>query len=230
MESKQPKSGNEDILDHLLYPALSQIAKVIPKKITPNQITVLGCLTAITASLTLLFAAGPTGLILTALLLILYSILDSLDGIHARNTSQTSKFGAFLDLFLDQISQSVIYFSLFVHFGLTSPFFIFCLIMRINIATFIFLRAYYLKIFKLARFGQTFEIYLISFILLLTAIFPWSYEVISPTPLLQLFDFQTIDYIKLMVSFGLILIIVQCFEIFLDTSKELKKEDSAVKS
>lgn len=67
--------------------------------LTPNQLTLLGFITA---------ALVPAGFLvhpIAGLLLLSASgIADSLDGLMARHQHQTSKFGAFLDSSLDRIS------------------------------------------------------------------------------------------------------------------------------
>ncbi len=80
--------------------------------ITPNMVTVTGFV------LTLFVAAAVAeGYFLwAALLMIVASGADAVDGTLARTTGKVSKFGAFLDSTLDRFSESVIYLALVVYY------------------------------------------------------------------------------------------------------------------
>lgn len=79
---------------------------VIPRRITPNAITIFGQLCIIGAAI-FAFAAtsGQTGLFMVSAFLVLtYLTADNLDGPHARRTGQTSALGELLDHGLDGIA------------------------------------------------------------------------------------------------------------------------------
>lgn len=85
-------------------------AKLLMKlHVTPNMVTLAGTVIVIVLSLTLIaqghLAAG--GISLGVVL-----FMDSVDGILARMTNTTSKYGAFLDSSLDRISDGVVFGSL----------------------------------------------------------------------------------------------------------------------
>jgi len=87
---------------HFLDGPLSSITKRIP--FSPNTLTVIGFLITVTAALIL-----PYHLRLGGILILLGGIFDMLDGIVARTTGKTTKFGAFLDSFLDRFSDALLF-------------------------------------------------------------------------------------------------------------------------
>lgn len=81
--------------------------------ITPNALTFTGfLLTAVTA---LLLAGGYFRW--GAIILLIASFFDMLDGSLARATAQSSTFGAFLDSTLDRYSESITFLALAVHYS-----------------------------------------------------------------------------------------------------------------
>ena len=83
--------------------------------ITPNALTYTGfLLTAVTA---LLLAGGYFRW--GAILLLIASFFDMLDGSLARATSQSSPFGAFLDSTIDRYSESITLLALAIHYSHT---------------------------------------------------------------------------------------------------------------
>jgi CDP-diacylglycerol--glycerol-3-phosphate 3-phosphatidyltransferase len=80
--------------------------------LTPNAITVLGCL--LTGGVAILLATGR--LWLSGLLLIVTLGLDAVDGTLARLTGQVTRFGAFLDSTLDRWAEIFLYIALGWHF------------------------------------------------------------------------------------------------------------------
>ena len=94
-------SGNRDFVDQMTYGTYFKLARWIPARVTPNQLTALSFFWALAASGTLAFWDRPAGFLTAALCLYLHSFFDALDGIHARRTGQTSALGHFLDHFMD---------------------------------------------------------------------------------------------------------------------------------
>jgi len=79
------------------------VSLVFPTAITPNQLTVIAFIFGISGAA--LFAWGTAGTILWAGVLIEISLIfDCADGMLARVRNTCSRFGTFLDLFLDRIS------------------------------------------------------------------------------------------------------------------------------
>ena len=81
-----------------------KIQKQIPKKLHPNIITLLGLFSVIfTYWINYLLDYSYTGNILVGIGIFLYMNFDGLDGIHARNTKQTSIIGEYFDHLIDLI-------------------------------------------------------------------------------------------------------------------------------
>lgn len=95
------RSNVKGILEAIVRP----LAKV---GITPNALTVVGLLISLAAAY--LFALGMERE--AALVLILGSLVDALDGSLARLTGKTSAFGAFLDSTLDRVSDGAVLFGI----------------------------------------------------------------------------------------------------------------------
>jgi CDP-diacylglycerol--glycerol-3-phosphate 3-phosphatidyltransferase len=78
--------------------------------VTPNTITVLGCVSSLVGGTLLAMGYWPVavGVIIFA------GIMDGVDGLLARLSQQTSRFGAFLDSVLDRWSDSAFFIGLLV--------------------------------------------------------------------------------------------------------------------
>jgi len=81
---------------------VSKIAQILPR-FNPNFITILGLVPPI-----LFFWFLTHNYIGWALVALVGTLFDSLDGAYARATGQVTKFGAFLDSTLDRFSDAVI--------------------------------------------------------------------------------------------------------------------------
>lgn len=87
----------------LLPPYVAPLVRLLTALgLTPNQVTILGLLTAL-GSAYLVFSGE---FILALIIWWLSRLLDALDGIYARATNQTSDFGAFLDIQFDMLAYS----------------------------------------------------------------------------------------------------------------------------
>lgn len=73
------------------------LARHIPRDVSPNQITLCGCLCAALACAAIWYEWWGCAFILHNL----YQIFDNLDGMHARATGQCSRYGCMLDHFVD---------------------------------------------------------------------------------------------------------------------------------
>jgi len=90
-----------DILPIIFNPLI----KKIPPNISPNQISVMGLpIALITALFIYLARYNHYYFIWAAISLLIYALVDSLDGILARARNQATKSGAFLDYTLDKLS------------------------------------------------------------------------------------------------------------------------------
>jgi phosphatidylglycerophosphate synthase len=92
-------------LGHFLDAPLGSIAKRIP--VSPNFLTVTGFILTLIAALTI-----PHSITAGGILILLGGIFDMLDGIVARTTGKTTKFGAFLDSLLDRYSDAFLFLAI----------------------------------------------------------------------------------------------------------------------
>jgi phosphatidylinositol phosphate synthase len=80
--------------------------------ITPNRVTVIGFAVVVVAAV--LVALGQ--LVAGAVVLVLGSLLDAVDGALARATGSSSAFGSFLDSTLDRAAEAILYVGLIAYF------------------------------------------------------------------------------------------------------------------
>jgi len=101
----------------LLAVPLSYIIPLVEKTgVTPNGLTLIGFLFTVVIAITL--ALGY--FIIGGVLLIFAALFDTLDGALARQTGQSSKFGAFFDSTLDRFSEGVVLIALTYYYA-SSP-------------------------------------------------------------------------------------------------------------
>lgn len=100
----------EEPLRERLQPAVEWLAA---HDVTPNQVT----LAALGVSLVAALCIGAGWLRLGALVLIVGSLGDLLDGMLARETGQVSPFGAFFDSTLDRIGEGAVLAALAYRFA-----------------------------------------------------------------------------------------------------------------
>ena len=93
---------------YVIRPPASLIVKAVFKtRITPNQLTGTSLVFAILSALA--FAGGrPVFFALGGCLTLVSTIFDAADGMLARAKNMTSRYGAYLDLFLDRIADFVV--------------------------------------------------------------------------------------------------------------------------
>lgn len=97
-------------LRFLIEPAADALAR---SGISPNALTVMGA--GAHVGVAWLLARGQ--LLAGAMLLLLTSGIDGIDGTLARRTGRVSAFGAFLDSSLDRISEILVYLGLLLYAG-----------------------------------------------------------------------------------------------------------------
>lgn len=104
---KQEKNTVKKIIPSKLETGFQQflykhVGKYIPKRMTPNQMTLLGALGGLFAILcTLLTHLSPFFFLGTVAGLLVHLVADDLDGYIARNRNLSSKAGAYFDLITD---------------------------------------------------------------------------------------------------------------------------------
>ena len=90
---------------YIIRPPASLIVKALFKtRITPNQVTATSFIFALLAALAYT-GARPVYFALGGCLALISTILDAADGTLARAKNMTSRYGAFLDLFLDRVAE-----------------------------------------------------------------------------------------------------------------------------
>ena len=96
--------------NRIIVPLASFLAKI---GIRANTVTTLALVTALIYPVSIL-VLPPTYHIHLTLLILISGILDSIDGVIARITSEESKLGAFLDSTMDRVSDIAYMFGLLI--------------------------------------------------------------------------------------------------------------------
>ena len=96
--------------NRIIVPLASFLAKI---GIRANTVTTLALVTALIYPISIL-VLSPTYHIHLTLLILISGILDSIDGVIARITSEESKLGAFLDSTMDRVSDIAYMFGLLI--------------------------------------------------------------------------------------------------------------------
>lgn len=163
---------NRDYAYRVVSPLYDRLARLVPAAVTPNQLTMLGLGCAIANALVLNLWHGPATCLVGAALVLGYELFDSLDGKHARNTGQSSRFGAYLDTSIDGIAAGLLYVGLLGQFGLTSPVFLFALTIRMGKACIIYASAAETKLRITPEIGTTVENLTMAMLLVVSALWP----------------------------------------------------------
>ncbi|OGT39915.1 MAG: hypothetical protein A3E81_02010 [Gammaproteobacteria bacterium RIFCSPHIGHO2_12_FULL_36_30] len=161
-----------DYIYRFMYFVLSPIAPLIPKSITPNQITVLGFFSAMTGTVLLYFIQTPIAYIYWIIFNFIWFVLDALDGMHARLTQQSSEFGAFLDHSLDNIYFIFMLTVFAAKFDLFHLLYIYIIILRVTAALMVFAVQAHTRRFYLSRFSGGLEFLLLSTVMILSYCYP----------------------------------------------------------
>jgi phosphatidylglycerophosphate synthase len=90
---------DHSIVNRLTSDLYQQLALAIPDSVNPNAITALGFLPVVSVYLAWLYGCYWPWLTVGAI--VFDHIMDGIDGIHARNTNQTTRLGSYLDHFHD---------------------------------------------------------------------------------------------------------------------------------
>ncbi|MGB8958772.1 MAG: CDP-alcohol phosphatidyltransferase family protein [Candidatus Aminicenantales bacterium] len=93
---------------YLIRPPASLIVKAVFKtEITPNQLTWTSLVFALLAAVAYI-GGRPVFFVLGGCLTLVSTIFDAADGMLARAKNMTSRYGAYLDLFLDRIADFLV--------------------------------------------------------------------------------------------------------------------------
>lgn len=107
-DSKYPILNYFRVERYLTRPLASLIVRVVLNtRITPNQITVFSFFIGVAAGMYLAMGTRQ-GFVLGGILAWMSSIFDCADGMLARLRNSSSAYGAYLDLFLDRITDLIL--------------------------------------------------------------------------------------------------------------------------
>ncbi|MFS8049590.1 CDP-alcohol phosphatidyltransferase family protein [Rhizobium sp. BR 314] len=165
----KPSATNHDITDRLIYPLLSKFVAHIPRSVHPNILTLAAICIGFAAAVTLALSTQPYSLLICAALLVLWILLDSCDGIHARNTEQCSEFGGFLDHFGDALGFFILQAAIIYRFELHEALVFGAMLLRQALACWTYVIRIYAGQLFITRLGWSFEIY--AYAALMVAIF-----------------------------------------------------------
>ena len=108
-----------DIGRKLLAEPLARLAVwLVGLGVTPNMLTYTGFALAVITAITL----GAGYLWQGGIIVVFAAFFDTLDGAVARETNQTSSFGAFIDSTLDRYSESVVFLGLAYYYSASVEF------------------------------------------------------------------------------------------------------------
>jgi phosphatidylglycerophosphate synthase len=191
--------------------ALKKIAAYIPSSVSPNTITLLNFILINILCISTIYK-NPA---IFSGSLFLYWIIDTLDGIHAKNTNQITKFGGILDQCIDVYSILLITYMLIhlylPHFSNTHLYkFILGILYLVDIP--FLLRKYSIFKFNGIRFLRSTDILLLLTLLPILKYFTVSQLFISYT--LKIFAFILFMYI-LILTFNLTITSISVFDIIL---------------
>jgi len=105
-------NSNYKLFFENLFRPLARI--FISLKITPNQMTVAGLVFGIASCLLFL---STENLVLFFILIVASALFDALDGVVARLTDQSSKFGAYLDAMCDRLFDGIAALTVAIYTG-----------------------------------------------------------------------------------------------------------------
>lgn len=92
---------------------LASVVHALPRTLTPNHITLVGQVASLAAFLIAVISTPvrAPGLFSMAAAVLIYVLADSVDGMFARHTQQTSRLGEMLDHWLDALSVPLLVFA-----------------------------------------------------------------------------------------------------------------------
>ena len=167
-----PTEEINDVIYLYTYRVLRRVALLIPASIKPNQISFLAFFCSMTSCVFLYFISSPAAFLYWIFFNTLWYVFDTLDGMHARITDQTSEFGGFLDHFFDNVYFLFMFSVFIVKFHLLHPFYIFIILMRFTICTVVFLVQNHTGKMYLSKFSGGGEFLLMTGVMLLSYALP----------------------------------------------------------
>jgi phosphatidylglycerophosphate synthase len=163
---------NRDVAYAVIAPAYDFLARFVPRAVSPNHLTMAGLACTVLAAVVLNVYHEAWICWVAAALVIGYEVFDSLDGKHARNTGQSSRFGAYLDTAIDGLAAGLLYTGLVGHFELYSPIFLFAIAIRMGKACLVYASAAETRLRLNPEIGTTVENLIMVAVLVLSALFP----------------------------------------------------------
>lgn len=122
-------------------PVLVPLVRALPRRLTPNQITVAGHLAAAAgfAVVAVVRPITPAALAALAAAVLFYTLADCIDGLFARHSGQTSRLGELLDHWLDAVTVPLVVLSLALALPAARPlvFAAACVTAFLHVATFV---------------------------------------------------------------------------------------------
>jgi phosphatidylglycerophosphate synthase len=178
----KPASTNRDIFDNLLYPLLSKLVVHIPGFIHPNVLTLGAIISACAAAAIFAFYPGPSVYLYCAVLLLSWIVLDSCDGIHARNTGQCSDFGAFLDHIGDALGIFILHLAFVYRLDIQSSVLVGALLLRQALNGWVYLIQIHTGKLHIPSIGWSSEIYTLAGLMIAKSFFPDVRFSLGPLP------------------------------------------------
>lgn len=163
---------NRDVAYAVISPVYDLLARFVPRAVSPNQLTLAGLACTVLAAVLLNLYHEAWICWVAAALVLGYEVFDSLDGKHARNTAQSSRFGAYLDTAIDGLAAGLLYTGLVGHFQLYSPIFLFAIAIRMGKACLVYASAAETRLRLNPEIGTTVENLIMGAVLVLSALFP----------------------------------------------------------
>lgn len=94
------------------YNIIAKVVTPLFMSLTPNQVTLISGIFGVIGAILLAFHESYNCLVLSVLLIQIYTVLDLVDGNIARAKKMSSKFGQWLDVFFDKLNDFLIIFGL----------------------------------------------------------------------------------------------------------------------
>lgn len=190
----RPSATNHDITDQLVYPLLSKLVVYIPRAVHPNMLTGAAIASGLISAGILACSNGAYSYLLSAGLLVMWILLDSCDGIHARNTGQCSEFGSFLDHFGDAFAFFAVQAAIIYRFELHEPAVFGAMLLRQALACWTYLIRIYAGHLYITRLGWSFEIYAYAALMIALFFAPDFRLQVGALPSLNLLEAALLSY------------------------------------
>jgi phosphatidylglycerophosphate synthase len=182
INADKPSSGNRDISDRLLYPLPAKLVVHIPGFVHPNLLTLGAIISACATALVFAFYPGASAYLYCAVLLLLWIVLDSCDGIHARNTGQCSKLGAFLDHVGDAFGIFALHLAFVYRLDIHAPVLIGALLLRQAMNGWVYLIQIHTGKLYIPSTGWSSEIYTLTGLMIAKYFLPDAVFSLGPLP------------------------------------------------